>query len=378
MGDIKSHGNGLIHMRKGRIEILFLIVACFFLIQGCSQSRNLTEKKVPVIYCTDLFHPYDDPDDHFDLAVLYALEELDMRGIILDQGRKQDRRPGYIPVEQMNELTGRNVPWAVGLSEPLKNPEDAAFDQEEDHQAGMGLILDILRNSEDRVTIVTVGSLRDVAAAFNREPDLFRKHVSRLMVFIGEASADTREWNVGLDPNGFIRIMNSGLDIWWVPCFDGGNFKNRGNASFWRAAQSDLLRYCSNRMMNYFIYALLKKESPDHLAFLYRDVDETAREQVLSGTRNLWCAAVFTELADRKIIEKQGEWISVPQDLKKQQTPAVEVFRFIPVSLYVDRNARVCYEESERSKRIFRFQVLDKGLYPQVMTSVTAHLLGSL
>ena len=42
---------------------------------------------VPVIHCTDLFHPHDDPDDHFDLATLYAMPELDIKGVVLDQGR---------------------------------------------------------------------------------------------------------------------------------------------------------------------------------------------------------------------------------------------------------------------------------------------------
>lgn len=95
------------------------------------------------------------------------------------------------------------------------------------------------------MTVITVGSLRDLAAAFNREPDLFRKKVSRLMIFIGEASAPTLEWNVGLDPHAFICIMNSGLPVWWVPCFDGGNFKNKGNASYWTARHSDLLSSAS-------------------------------------------------------------------------------------------------------------------------------------
>jgi hypothetical protein len=30
-----------------------------------------------VIYCTDLFHPHDDPDDHFDIACLYAIWQID-------------------------------------------------------------------------------------------------------------------------------------------------------------------------------------------------------------------------------------------------------------------------------------------------------------
>ncbi len=358
--------------------ILALILGCFAILQTYPSNHGYIDRKVPVVYCTDLFHPHKDPDDHFDIAALYALEELDIRGIVLDQGNKQDQCPGRIPVEQMNYLTGRNVPWVKGLSEPLKTPDDAAFDQAEKYQAGVNLILDVLASSKDQVTIITVGSLRDVAAAFNRKPDLFRRRVSRLMIFIGEASAGTREWNVGLDPNGFIRIMNSGLAVWWVPCFDGGNFKNRGNASFWRAAHADLLRYSSDRVMNYFIYALSKKDSPNHLASLDEDVDETAREQVLSETRNLWCTAVFAEVAGRKIIEKEGAWISVPGDIVKKDAPISDVFRFTPVSVFVDDDARVIYEESARSHHVFRFQVVNPELYPQIMTSVTAHLIGDL
>lgn len=336
------------------------------------------DRKVPVVYCTDLFHPHDDPDDHFDIAALYALEELDIRGIVLDQGKKQDLHPGHIPVGQMNKLTGRNVLWAIGLSEPLKAPDDAALNQEEKYQAGVNLILDVLESSDVPVTVIAVGSLRDVAAAFNRKPDLFRQRVSRLMIFIGEASAGTREWNVGLDPNGFIRIMNSGLPVWWIPCFDGGNFKNRGNASYWRAAHADLFKHSPDRVMNYFIYALLKKDSPNPLTYLDEDLDEAAREQVLSETRNLWCTAVFTEAAGRKIVETEEGWIAVPGNLVKNETPAVEVFRFMPVSVFVDENARVIYEKSERARQVFRFQVVDRESYPRIMTSVTAHLIGGL
>lgn len=365
-------------MKRTLIGIFFIALTCFALLQGCTSNYDDKDHKVPVVYCTDLFHPHDDPDDHFDIAALYALEELDIRGIVLDQGKKQDLRPGQIPVRQLNKLTGKNVPWAIGLSEPLKTPDDAALDQAEKYQSGVNLILDVLESSEGPVTIIAVGSLRDAAAAFNRNPDLFKRRVSRLMIFIGEASAGTREWNVGLDPNGYIRIMNSGLPVWWVPCFDGGNFKNRGNASFWRAAHADLLKHASDPVMNYFIYALMKKGSPDPLAFLDEDVDETAREQVLSETRNLWCTAVFTEAAGRKIVETEDGWIAVPGDLMKKDAPVIAVFRFTPVSVFVDENARVIYEESKRSRQVFRFQVVDRESYPRIMTSVTAHLIGDL
>ena len=365
-------------MQKTFMGITVFFLSLPILLQTCSSQPDQAVRKLPVLYCTDLFHPYSDPDDHFDIAALYALEELDIRGIVLDQGKKQDESSGHIPVEQMNYLTGRNVPWAKGLSEKLKTPDDTAIDQAEEYQGGVNLILDVLTRSEDPVTIITVGSLRDVAAAFNRNPDLFKRQVARLMIFIGEASAESREWNVNLDPNGFIRIMNSGLPVWWVPCFDGGNFKNRGNASFWKATQADLLRYTSDRVMNYFIYALTKKDSPDYLEYLDGDVDKTAREHELSETRNLWCSAVFAEAAGRRIIEADEGWVSLPGDLVKKEIPAMEVFRFVPVSVFVDENARVIYGESGRSRQVFRFQVVDMETYPAIMTSVTAHMIGDL
>ena len=40
--------------------------------------------RVPVILSTDLMHPHDDPDDHFDLATLYAMPEMDIKGVVLD------------------------------------------------------------------------------------------------------------------------------------------------------------------------------------------------------------------------------------------------------------------------------------------------------
>jgi len=338
--------------------------------QGPGPSRT-----VPVIYSTDLSHPHDDPDDHFDLVALYALKELDILGIVLDQGRRQDHSPGRIPVEQMNALTGQNVPFAVGLSDSLETPDDPAAGQEREYQGGVELIIRALEDSDAPVTIITVGSLRDTAAAYNRRPDLFRKKAARLLIFIGEASAGTREWNVGLDPNAFIRILNSGLPVWWVPCFDGGNFKNFGKASYWTADQADLLRDAPDAVMNFFIYALLKKSHPGHLESLNEKVDDEEKAQVLYGQRRLWCAAVFTEAAGRVFVEREGEYVPVSEDEIEANDRKVEAYRFLPVSLFVDESASVLYEDSPRSHIIHRFEIVSPDRYAQIMTSVTHFLI---
>ncbi|MGH9958997.1 MAG: hypothetical protein ACREBC_18020, partial [Pyrinomonadaceae bacterium] len=83
--------------------------------EGTASTKGASST-IPVIYTTDLFHPHDDPDDHFDLATIFAMPEVDLKGIVLDQGDKQLKRPGTIPVSQMNKMTGRNVPTVLGLT----------------------------------------------------------------------------------------------------------------------------------------------------------------------------------------------------------------------------------------------------------------------
>jgi len=179
---------------------------------GSGTLQNAGRPLLPVIHCTDLMHPHFDPDDHFDLATLYAMPGIDLKAVVLDQGQLQVERPGTVPVLQMNRITGRKVPSAIGLAAKLRGPDDKALDQKPQFQRGVELILTTLRQSPVSVAITSVGSLRDVVAAFNREPELFRRKVDKLMVFIGEASDPMfTEYNVNLDPQAYVGLMRSGF-----------------------------------------------------------------------------------------------------------------------------------------------------------------------
>jgi Inosine-uridine preferring nucleoside hydrolase len=355
-----------------------LLLFAVFLSACANEPPPSASARVPVLYCSDLFHPHDDPDDHFDLACLYALGELDVRGIVLDQGDRQERAPGSVAVRQMNALTGRKVPYAVGLSAPLRAVTDTGRDQPAGHQRGVELILEVLSASAAPVTIITVGSLRDVAAALNRAPGLFQQKVARLLVFIGAVNSPKPEWNVMLDPQAFTAVMNSGLPVYWVPCFDGGNFRNAGRASFWRAPHARLLEQASDPVLRYFVYALLKKEDADPVGFLSKETAANDLEEILTPTRNLWCTAVFPFVAGREVVRRDGGWISVPRSAVREGEETVTPFRFVPVTLSVNDEARVVYGEAEGALVVHRFEVVDRESYAEVMTSVTANLIGSL
>ena len=365
----------IMSVRKGA-AIFILLILC---VSSMHAEESDLEKKMPVIYCTDLFHPHDDPDDHFDIACLYAIKEVTIKAIVLDQGKKQKKKPGSIPISQLNHITGRNVPYAIGLSDKLQTPEDKGLSQAKEYQDGVELILLVLEKSKKPVSIITVGSLRDIAAGYNRSPDLFKTKVNKLFIFIGEASKKGHiEYNVGLDKNAYIRIMNSGLPVYWVPCFDGGPWQNNGRASYWKASHKDLLGNVSDRVMNYFIYALLRKNEKDPIQYLENEINEDDKEQVLSMNRNLWCSAVFAHIAGRRFIRQGNEFISIPMDASYDKEQEIRPFRFDEVSVFVDEQANISYEDTKRAGRIRQFHVLTPDIYAEVMTSVTAQLLFQL
>jgi hypothetical protein len=357
-----------------------LALVCFEGVAFAAEAGAVPHPKVPLIYCTDLFHPHDDPDDHFDLATVFAIPEFDIRCVILDQGEKQLKRPGSVPVAQMNHITGRHVPAVFGLGAKLRDPGDTGLNQPAEFQQGVATILSVLRTSTPPVMIITVGSVRDVVAAFNREPALFRAKVGKLMVFIGEASnADFREWNVQLDPQAYVGLMRSGLPIYWVPCFDGGLWKNNGHASFWQAKHADLLHEAPPQLLQYFIYAL-EKETAEPLGFLSKPVDAVPRQRLMAGTRNLWCTAIFGSLAERDLVRDGGHYISKPRPPGQSgdRTLQNDLFKFEEVELRVTDDGVVKYGASPDAHKVMRFTVLDRANYARGMTEATAGLLASL
>jgi len=365
-----------------RLSVFLLLIfssCCFSAVEDCSG-------RIPVIYCTDLFHPHCDPDDHFDIASLYAIAEIDIKAIILDQnngnGRNQDKTPGSVPISQLNYITKRNVPYAAGLSHKLTTPEDAGLWQPKEYQKGVELLLDTLKKSTEPVTVITVGSLRDVAAAYNREPKLLREKIDRLFVFVGEASKKGYvDYNIDLDINAYIRVMGSDLPVYWVPCFDGGLWQNNGNASFWRVSHRELLAKASDKALNFFIYALCKKDkdSVEPLQYMDGEVDIKARDEIFAQKRNMWCSSVFTYVAGRKIIHKNGEFVSIPAETDCCPKQVVDLFTFKDVAIDVDRPVRILTDaKPDKPRKVKIFQIVNKEIYAEAMTSITADLLSRL
>jgi hypothetical protein len=332
---------------------------------------------VPLIYCTDLFHPHEDPDDHVDLACIYALPEFDLKAIILDQGARQKEQPGHIPIAQMNALTGRNIRAVCGLYEPLASPEDTGHTQPAEAQRGVERILAILEESAEPVTIITVGSLRDVAAAFNRDPALFRKKLKRLYAFIGNSSGGFREYNVNLDVNAYRCIMNAELPLYWTPCFDGGLWENHGRGSYWISPHQAFLSELSPPLFNFFLYMIEKKEAVDPVAALFEKTSPDEAARFLQSERNLWCCSVFPHAVDRRYVRREGRCLALPADQIQPGDTLTFPFSYIPVTVRLDEEAVEHCPDAE-GREVLCFHIIDQERYARDMTTLARQLLQEL
>jgi len=272
---------------------LALVLSAIALCAGLAVAGE----KVPIVYSTDLFHPHTDPDDHYDLACLFAIAEFDIRGIILDLGGTQAKQPGRPAVEQMMYITGRKAPYGFGLSRPLRSRNDKALEEPEQFQAGVMLLLSVLRQSKEPVTVFTTGSCRDVAAAFNREPELLKKKVKAVYFNIGRGPNEPqKECNVDYDPAAYLRMFESGLPLYWCPCFGKDGFE-----TLYEADQTAVVGACTRPVQNYFAYCLTKSTAGP-IAFLTSGPHPLPR-----GPRAMWCTAPMLHAAGRKVYQRGPE-----------------------------------------------------------------------
>lgn len=350
-------------------------------------ASHATNRKIPLIHCTDLFHPPEDPDDTVDLATVFAIPRFDLRAIILDQGLMQARAPGRIPVEQMMTLTGRQIPYATGLGTALRYPEDTGRNQFPNFQAGVELILKVLQESQEKVFFTITGSVRDVAAAYNREPDLFHAKVARLYVNAGNSGGGDLQWNPLIDPQAYIRLMTSDLPVYWCPSFgQGATFQELAAQKlgteqyqvYWKFRQADIFAGLPAPLQNYFLYALGHKDPAviDPNAYLRRTPERKLQDRLWREMRNMWSTASIYDAAGLELYRNGDDWAALPEPSAGFQP--TKIYDFIPAQVTIDRDLRTRVSFSGGAKPFKAFHLVDMDNYQAAMQGSLRRLLRAM
>lgn len=343
--------------RLGRFNYTYLFT--LLLIMGCADHLSANpsgetlgkDEKVPVVVITDLYHHYQDDDDNFDLIMGYALPEIDLRAIILDITKeflepvanhstlwhdpRGPREAGIIPVNQLNYIFDKNIPFAVGPFSAMQSPKDKMFEIPNFQQAGVELLLETLRESEQKIEIISFGSARVISVAFNREPQLFYEKVKTIHLCAGTASPNFElgndqaanaipggEWNVALDVHSFVRLLRSDLPVAIYPCAakHGPHVLDQHN-TFWRLTDLQFIRNMDEKLQRYLNYVFMKSLHHDFLRKM--DIgnlpDSTTISNDYPSSFYVWTTAVWLQVSGRKLVERKGDYFIIAgRELKKE------------------------------------------------------------
>ena len=173
-----------------------------------------------------------------------------------------------------------------------------------------------------------------------------------------------------LDPQAYVRMFESGLPLYWCPCFGKDGF-----ATHYVVDQATVLAPSTQPVRSFFVYCLTKAKA-DPLEFLERELP------VPQGPRNMWCTAPLLHAAGRTVYRGPGtaDWVAVGRDEAARQGLAgreAAVYDFVPVRVTIERGGasdpklggasmKVDLASAEPNGRIFR--VLEPS-YPAVMAS---------
>ena len=343
----------------------------------------------PWIHQTDLFRPHEDPDDHWDLACVFALAaagKADLRGVLIDYPPDWDLAKGCNPdvaaVSQLNYLHGLAAPALVGSSIPIQTRQDTQAHAPPLDRRGVEFLLRTLRDSPEPVIIHIVGSCRDVALAGNLAPELFRTKCAAIYLNAGSGEKDPPpgkklEYNVALNAAAYGATFQIPCPIYWMPCWEAkiDQLQTEEWSTYWRFRQDEVLPALSPELQHYFAYVLGRLTRSDWLTFLRQGgplldgVREAAQILAEHGPkpRNMWCTGGFLHAAGYTV-STAGRIVPLPD-------AADPVFEFVPINVSCDPQGVTRWTPSSGLTNHWIYHVRNRSAYPTAMKTALRQLL---
>lgn len=229
---------------KAFVKAIFLLL----LLTGCG-TQNITadpdliqpQTPKPVILDVDMAH-----EDMFSALFLLSHPNVDVKAITVTGTGEAHCGPGVRNALGLVALSGkRDIPVACGREAPLAGnhvfPAEWRKAADEAYGASIptggaasslsasDLIIDILQNAKEPITIVSVGPLTNIAEAIQKEAGI-ATNIQKIYIMGGALNVEGNvgnsgvgiqnehaEWNIYIDPMAANIVFNSGIPIILVP-----------------------------------------------------------------------------------------------------------------------------------------------------------------
>jgi len=177
------------------------------------------QKPIPIIFDTDIG---DDIDDALALALALQSPELDVRAVttVIDDTESRTR----LAWKELGLYGRRDIALGTGASEPLLDPRHTSrarqfevLTPEDVAPAAAGrraadLIVETLLASPQKLTLVPVGPLTNIALALKLEPRIKEK-IERIVLMGGAFDLLRSEYNIQRDRAAAQIVFSSGVPI---------------------------------------------------------------------------------------------------------------------------------------------------------------------
>ena len=196
-----------------------ILLSIALLMAAGSGSGSPARQPIPILFDTDIG---DDIDDALALALALQSPELDVRAVttVIDDTESRTR----LAWKQLGLYGRRDIPLATGASEPLLDParttrarqfevltaEDVAPPAARRRAAD--LIIETLLASPQKLTVVPVGPLTNIALALKTEPHIKEK-IERIVLMGGAFNRSVAEYNIQRDRAAAAIVFSSGVPI---------------------------------------------------------------------------------------------------------------------------------------------------------------------
>ena len=332
---------------------------------------------LPIIHQTDLFRPFNDPDDHWDLACVYALAArgaITLKGVLIDAPPRPEFNPDVEAVAQMNALHGMAVPTAVGSAHPLDTPGDTIAELGRADQAAATWLLTMLEESDTPVAITIVGSCRDVALAANTNPDLFRRRCAGVYLNAGYGAPQLEEnweleYNVQRDIAAYRAMFELPCPLYWLPCFqDTRRAVVTEWGTLWWFTQGDILPKLPPGLQRYFAYALAGVEPRGWFQYLTEGDYRPTIDSLSGENRYMWSTAGLLHAA--------GLAATIGGEVVPIGAPGIDpVFEFVGVRARCSEGGLTSWEHDKASHTMHLFRVRHQEHYREAMRRALGEVL---
>jgi len=335
-----------------------------------------------IIHISDLYHPHADPDDHYDLAQIFALAksgDFEIEEILVDHTERRDfGSPALCAVYQMNHLTKQNVHVTFGADtkkfcgrpeEWIKADKSNVYAAEE--------ILRILSASDEKVYVNIVGGCLDTAIALERGREIFREKCAGIVLNAGscESYPPVKEYNVSLGPIEYSKIFEAPCPVYWNPCvkcirsYDMETWRAK-NATYYRFMQRDLFEKVSDEVKNFFLYMLKKDQNSSFIRALYAEVDAEAFERFGKDYRGMWCTASIFDMA--------GKCVDIDGNIMNKEDCKDPVCGYRAIEVSCDREGENQWSFSDKDTMRYIFTIFDEEKYEKAMTKALIETLKTI